>query len=63
VGRHDSTSVAIRSSSDGAGKLSSVVNGRALPVNVLPMATPIRRVPKSNASTIASGFLCTRDHP
>ncbi len=32
-------------------------------VSVLPNATPMRRVPKSNASTVASGFFRTRDHP
>jgi hypothetical protein len=31
-----------------------VVNGRARPVKRLPIATPIRRVPKSNPSTTPS---------
>ena len=34
---------------------SIVVSGRALRVIVVPTATPMRRVPKSNASTVARG--------
>ena len=34
---------------------SMVASGCAVRVSVLPIATPMRRVPKSNASTVASG--------
>ena len=34
---------------------SVTTSGRAEPVSVLPIATPILRVPKSNASTVPAG--------
>jgi len=42
-----------------ANPASIVDNGWATRVSVFPTATPIRRVPKSNASTVASGIWLT----
>ena len=39
-----------------------VVSGRATRSSVLPIATPIRRVPKSNASTVVSSLARCRPH-
>src|SRR6185503_18867215 len=46
-----------------AAAASMVASGCATRVNVFPTATPMRRVPKSNASTVASASLRTRRSP
>ena len=51
-GRHSSISASIAAKRTAFASLAIVVSGRATPVIELPTATPMRRVPKSNASTV-----------
>src|SRR5581483_10286499 len=60
---HSATSAAIAAKRGPAAAASIVVSACAARVSVLPTATPTRRTPKSNASTVASGSPRTRASP